>query len=441
MKRISIVGLGDIGLPTAILASKAGYEVFGFDVNHERVDKINAGESPFLAQELSDQLWTVLSKTSFKAYNDLQYADCFLIAAQLFFNKDKTADLTVIFAACDLIAQRIMRGNLVIIESTVPVGTTEKIAARISLLSGLRVGIDFFVAYCSERISPGKIFKELVGSDRVIGGVCQRSCELARIFYSKFVKGFLHITDSKTAEMVKLVENSHRDVQIAFANQVAALCEQAEIDPFQVIELANRHPKVNMFSPGCGTGGHSIAVDTNFLINQFSQEPNLLKTARALNEKKPQEVIASVLGKIKELKELGVSKPNVLALGLTYKPDVDDMRESPSLKIAREIYARHDEIEFVAYDHNINKDLHRNFGFAVSDDLIKSIRLADIIVVLVKHKEFRLLNEDLFKNKVIIDPSGLLHDIYNRQSKALLNGTGSLSARFRSKKPLDVDFV
>lgn len=422
MKRISVVGLGYIGLPTAIVAAQAGYEVFGFDANQDKIDKINSGDSTIFEPEISDRLWNVLSKATFKAYKDLQYADCFLIAVPTPFNADKTADLSHVYNASEFVAQRIMRGNLVILESTVPVGTTETVAMKIEEISGLRLGVDFFVAYCPERVLPGKIFKELVDNDRVIGGTCQRACELARLFYSKFVKGFLHITDDKTAEMVKLVENSSRDVQIAFANQVAAMSVAAGIDPFQVIELANRHPRVKILTPGCGVGGHCIAIDPYFLIEKFPQESQLLQTAREVNEHKPVYVVEKVLAKVEELKELGVARPNVLALGLTFKADVDDIRESPALKIALKLHEHATEFDFYAYDHNVSKETYQRLGLEFIHDLWKSIKLADIVVVLVKHKEFHFIREEVFEHKVIVDPCGLLHDIYARQTKALLDG-------------------
>jgi len=327
-----------------------------------------------------------------------------------------------VYDATEIVAQRIMRGNLVVLESTVSVGTTEKVAAKIEEISGLRVGVDFFVAYCPERVLPGKIFKELVDNDRVIGGTCQKACELARLFYSKFVKGFLHITDDKTAEMVKLVENSSRDVQIAFANQVAAMCVDAGIDPFQVIELANRHPRVKILSPGCGVGGHCIAIDPYFLIEQFPQDSRLLKVAREVNDRKPEQVIERVLHKVGELKELGIARPSVLALGLTFKADVDDIRESPALKIALKLNTYNKEFDFYAYDHNVSKETYQRLGLEFIHDLWKSIKLADIVVILVKHKEFHFIREEVFENKMVIDPSGLLHDIYARQAKALLDG-------------------
>jgi UDP-N-acetyl-D-mannosaminuronic acid dehydrogenase len=422
MKKISIVGLGYIGLPTAVVAAQAGYDVFGFDVDHEKINRINTGDSTIFEPEIADRLWYVLSKGTFKAFTDLQYADCFVIAVPTPFKSDKTADLSFVFKAGEFVARRLMHGNLVILESTVPVGTTERLSLLLEEMSGLRVGVDFFVAYCPERVLPGKIFKELIDNDRVIGGICQKACELARLFYSKFVKGFLHITDDKTAEMVKLIENSSRDVQIALANQIAAMCATAGIDPFQVIDLANRHPRVKLLSPGCGVGGHCIAVDPYFLIERFPYDTALLKTAREVNETKPYQIIEKVLNKVAELKSYGVEKPNVLALGLTFKPDIDDYRESPALKIALELNKHKEDIDFFAYDHNLSKDTLVHFELEYVRDLWRSIKNADIILILVKHKEFCFIRDEMLENKVVIDPCGLMHDIYTKRAKAFLEG-------------------
>ena len=422
MKKVSVVGLGYIGLPTALIAAQAGYEVCGFDVNREKVDKINTGDSVIFEPEISDRLWDVLSKSTFRAYKDLQYADFFLIAVPTPFNADKTADLSYVYNASELVARRVMPGNLVILESTVPVGTTERVVEIIQDISGLKSGVDFFVAYCPERVLPGKIFKELIDNDRVIGGTCQRACELARMFYGKFVKGFLHITDDKSAEMVKLVENSSRDVQIAFANQVAGMCYSAGIDPFTVIDLANRHPRVKILSPGCGVGGHCIAIDPYFLIEKFPQDTHLLQAARFVNEQKPDYVVQQVQEKIIELQDHGILRPRVLSLGLTFKPNIDDIRESPALKIAQTLAHMHHEIDFVAYDHNVGKVEMKRLGFDVVTDLWYELKQADIVVVLVKHKEFNCIRDHMLEGKVVIDPCGLLHDLYAHQTHAFLEG-------------------
>lgn len=430
MKRISIVGLGYIGLPTAIQAAQAGYDVYGFDTNHEKIKMINAGDPTIFEPELADRLWKSLKSGLFKAFTDLQYADCFVIAVPTPFKENKTADLTYVLHAGRIIAKRLMPSNLVILESTVPVGTTEKLAQLLEEYSGLKLGIDFFVAYCPERVLPGKIFKELVENDRVVGGICQQSCELAYQFYSKFVKGFLHVTDDKTAEMVKLVENTSRDVQIALANQIAGMCDKAGIDPYQVIELANKHPRVKILSPTCGVGGHCIAVDPWFLIESFPADTALLQAARKINDAKPEKIVAEVLSRVEELKTSGITRPKVLALGLSFKPDVDDIRQSPALEIAQKLGAKNDVLELQVYDHKVAKEEINARGLNLVPDLWQGTAWADIILVLVKHKEFTLMREESFGDKIVIDTCGLQHEIQLKQSHALLEGATKVNVDF-----------
>ena len=430
MKRVSVVGLGYIGLPTAILASQAGYDVYGFDINDEKVKKINSGDPVIFEPEISERLWKALRAGNFKAVSDLQYADCFIISVPTPFKENKTADLRHVFHAGEIIAKRLMPGNLIILESTVPVGTTEKLALFLEEISGLKLGIDFFLAFCPERVLPGKIFKELVENDRIVGGMCQYSCDLAYKFYSKFVTGFIHITDDKTAEMVKLIENASRDVQIAYANQVAAMCAAANIDPYNVIELANKHPRVKILSPTCGVGGHCIAVDPWFLIESFPEETELLKAARKINDQKPNIIISRVLDKVDELRLLGANKPKILALGLAFKPDVDDIRQSPALYIAQALNQKNDILELHTYDNNINKDDFGKNGLKYFADLWQAIKWADIILILVKHKEFTLLREDAFGSKVVIDTCGLFYEVRMKQSRALLDGATKILSSF-----------
>jgi len=422
MKRISILGLGYIGLPTAIIAAQAGYDVFGYDIDESKVERINAGDPIIFEPELSQRLVRALSNDGFKAVSELQYADCFIIAVPTPFKENKKPDLSSVFSAGELIAKRIMPGNLVLLESTVPVGTTEKLGRRIQDASGLTMGIDFFVAHCPERVLPGQIFKEIVDNNRIIGGVCQRSCELAHIFYSKFSKGFIHITDDKSAEMVKLIENSCRDVQIAFANQVASMCKTAGLDPYQVIELANKHPRVNILTPTCGVGGHCIAVDPWFLIDSFPHETTLLKTARIINDQKPYSVIDDVMRRAEFIKKNNTYKPKVLGLGITFKPNIDDIRESPALKISFELHKKNDLIEYKIYDPNIDYITLNGLGLEAIHDVWRGIAWADIIVVLVKHKEFTLIREEAFNNCEIIDTCGLIHEIQGKESLELLQG-------------------
>jgi len=288
------------------------------------------------------------------------------------------------------------------------------------------------VSIFPERGLPGKIFQELVENDRVIGGLCSKSTELAYYFYSKFVKGFLHITDDKSAEMVKLVENSSRDVQIAFANQIASICSELGVDSYDIIELANKHPRVNVLSPTCGVGGHCISVDPQFLIEGFPNNTSLLKNAREINNNKPYQVIERLLTKIDELKEAGHKKPIVLTLGITFKPDVDDLRESPALKITKELMQKNDLFELITYDSYVKKEDLEKFSISYVTDLREAIKNSDIILVLVKHKEFLLLPESVFCKKIILDTCGLLHGIEKLKSEKLLAGTHESTCTFEN---------
>lgn len=430
MKRISVVGLGYIGLPTAILAAQVGYEVHGYDVDEERVKQVNLGNPVIFEPEINDRLWKVLQAGTFKAHHELQYADCFVIAVPTPFKEENKADLSYVFQAGEAIAKRLMPGNVIILESTVPVGTTEQLAQRIERFSNLKLGKDFFVAHAPERVLPGKIFKELVDNDRVIGGICQQACNLTLLFYSKFVKGVVHITDDKSAEMVKLIENASRDVQIALANQVASMCTAANLDPYHIIELANKHPRVKLLTPTCGVGGHCIAVDPWFLIETFPEQTKLLQMARSINDQKPLGIIKQVLDKSAEIKGIEGRAPKIFVMGLSFKPDVDDVRQSPALQIARALKQRPDILDLKVYDHNVPLNILQRYDFDVASDVWRGIDWADVVLVLVKHKEFALMHQDVFCGKTVIDTCGLLYDMQIKQSKSVLEGATKTDAVF-----------
>ncbi|MFA5074623.1 MAG: nucleotide sugar dehydrogenase [Candidatus Babeliales bacterium] len=412
MKQISVVGLGYIGLPTAILSAQSGYKVFGFDTNKQKIDEINLGITPILESGINQRLFSVIRDKSFQVFYELQPADCFIIAVPTPFEQEsKKADLSYVFDAGSRIAKKLKHGDLVILESTVPVGTTAKLSNMLQNISGLTLGLDFFVAHCPERVLPGKIFQELVENDRVIGGTCHYACQLAKNFYSKITKGYLYLTDDKTAEMVKLVENSSRDVQIAFANTVDLMCKQAGINSNQVIEIANKHPRVKILNPGCGVGGHCIAVDPWFLIESFPEVTKFLKQARDVNDKKPYFVIDSVLKKVANLKEKNILIPKVLALGLTFKPDVDDIRESPALKIVKKLNIKKDVLELAVCEPNVNTSILQKLGFNKILKLQDGVKWADLILILVDHSEFALIKKFELKNKEIIDTCGLIYKL------------------------------
>lgn len=423
MKRIAVLGLGYIGLPTAILAAECGYTVFGFDVDERKIQRINTGDATIIEPEIEPRLLGALKNKNLLISSALHYADCFVIAVPTPIKANNAADLSYVMSAADHIAKRIMPGNLIILESTVPVGTTERISQRVSELSGLQAEVDFFTAHCPERVLPGRIFKELVDNDRVVGGCSQKACELAKAFYSRFVRGFIHITTDKAAEMVKLIENSSRDVQLAFANQVAAMCNNAGIDPYHVIELANRHPRVNILSPTCGVGGHCIAVDPWFLVETFPNDTRLLRAAREINDQKPYQVFARVMEQVALFKDGTEKKPTVLALGITFKPDVDDLRESPALTIVQELTKHQSVLHLLVYDPSAHTEDLERLKLPYIQDLDFGIEQADIVVALVKHKPFIMLNENRFINLFsFIDSCGLMHEIAKHAAREKLKG-------------------
>lgn len=408
MKRISVLGLGYIGLPTAIIAAENGYDVYGFDIDFAKVNKINSGMANILEPEISSRLQKVIASQKFKAFTSLQEADCYIVAVPTPFKEDKKADLTYVWRAGAILAQVIKKNSLIILESTIPVGTTEKFASIIGVQSGYKPNIDFFTAHCPERVIPGKIFEELQKNDRVIGGICNKASELAKNFYERFVEGKLYITSANTAEMVKLVENSSRDVQIAFAHQLAGMCEKANIDVMEVIELANKHPRVNILTPTCGVGGHCIAVDPWFLIENYPTETELLKTARRINDKRPLEILNKIHNLINEFKLKNNKKPNVLAMGLTYKADVDDLRESPALVIANELNKNKNQFNFFVCEPNVNSEELKKLNLEYHS-LEEGLEKADILIFLVKHSAFKSISFNYLKDKLILDSCGILY--------------------------------
>ena len=415
MKKVCVVGLGYIGLPTAIVAAESGLRVVGIDVDKDRIDCINKCCPVIEEPEIVEKLHNVLSKKTFRASQVYEEADFFIIAVPTPFAKDKKADLSFIFSAATSIATVLKKGDTVILESTVPVGTTKSLSNFLAEKTELEFGVDFFVAHCPERVLPGNIFHELKVNDRVIGGLDRGSTRHVATFYKYFVSGDLYLTNAETAEMIKLVENSYRDVNIAVSHQVASMAYSIGIDPYEVIELANKHPRVNLLRPTCGVGGHCLAVDPWFLVDSFPEHTQLLKTAREVNENKPQEVLATIIKTAQKWKATHKKPCKILILGATYKPDVDDLRESPALSIAQGLLKSNDITTMICEPH-VTKD---RLGTALSSravSLLDGVNEADVIVCLVAHSQFKVLDKKVLAHKKVLDFCGLFH--VDRQQSA-----------------------
>ncbi len=408
MEKICIIGLGYIGLPTAIIAARHGFSVVGFDIDEERIERIKAGDPVIKEPDIAEQLESALYTGKFKVQSTLEFADCFVIAVPTPFKENKKADLSYIWAAVHDLVAYVRPGNVIIIESTIPVGLTEEVATFLENKTGLILGHTLFVAHCPERVLPGNIFYELVYNPRIIGGVRATCMHKAKEFYNRFVRGSLYLTSATAAEMIKLIENSSRDVQIAFANQVAAMAYSLDLNPFEIIELANKHPRVSILNPSCGVGGHCIAVDPWFLVESFPEQTQLLKAARLINDAKPLQVIETVRKAVVQWQNIHKTVPTVLALGVTYKPNVDDVRESPALLIAKKLSDDKDMRLLVCDPYAPLITMYDTFGSSVVS-LENGMTQADLILCLVKHAEFQkiaLLKNDKQK---ILDFCGLLH--------------------------------
>ncbi|MGB8468085.1 MAG: nucleotide sugar dehydrogenase [Candidatus Babeliales bacterium] len=406
MKKVLVVGLGYIGLPTAIVAANNSFDVVGFDIDEIKVTHINHGNAVIQEPEINEKLAHTRAYTSFYATARIEIADCFIIAVPTPFLADKKADLSYVWAATHTIGTVLKAGDVVILESTVGVGTTDELARRLAQQTGLVAGVDFSVAHCPERVLPGNIFHELVHNARIIGGINEQSAHAAAVFYKRFVIGQLYLTSSLSAEMVKLVENSSRDVAIAFANQVAHMAYAAGLNPFDIIALANKHPRVSILNPSCGVGGHCIAVDPWFLIETFPTHSTLLQTARAINDQKPHDIIRITKQCIKQWIAYHHKRPTILALGLTYKPNIDDLRESPALQIVQEL-ALSPDIDLVACEPNISFDDIVRQSNARAVTLERGIADADIVLALVNHIQFNTITIEQLTYKKILDFCGI----------------------------------
>jgi len=396
------MGLGYIGLPTASMLATKGHDVIGVDIREDVVRTINSGNIHIVEPDLDILVRSAVNSGNLKAALVPSAADIFILAVPTPFMKvdgehDRTPDISYVESATRAIAPYLASGNLVVLESTSPVGTTERIRC---ILADMRPDLidSLFIAHCPERVLPGHIIRELVDNDRIIGGIDLQSSERAMALYRSFCTGDIFLTDAKTAEMAKLTENSFRDVNIAFANELSMICHKLDIDVWELIELANKHPRVNILRPGPGVGGHCIAVDPWFIVAAARNESRLIRTAREVNDAKPEWVMSRV-----EEAAAGFVDPVIGCLGLAFKADVDDMRESPALEVVHGLMQRNVGT-VIACEPNING--HRpSVPLCELDDLLEK---SQIIVILVDHREFKALDRSRLKGKVVIDTRGLL---------------------------------
>jgi UDP-N-acetyl-D-mannosaminuronic acid dehydrogenase len=398
--------LGYIGLPTAAFLAMQGFKVRGVDVSQAVVDSVNAGILHFQEPELEAILKGVVAAGSLKAGTEPVASDIFVLAVPTPIQPDHSPDLSYVFAAARSVAPVLKAGDLVVLESTSPVGTTEQMCGEIAklrpdLVKEGKLALD--AAHCPERVLPGQIVRELLDNDRIVGGIDAQSTKRAAAFYRVFARGKVHETDARTAEMAKLTENAFRDVNIAFANELSIICDKLGINVWRLIELANCHPRVNILKPGPGVGGHCIAVDPWFIHASAPDEARLIRTAREINDGKRDYVVAQVRSAA-----AGLKKPRVACLGLTFKANVDDIRESPALHVVEEL-AGGGGLTVIACDPMLKAlpGTLAEAGVRWDADAAHAIADADVIVLLVDHDAFRMLPAEVQAGKARIDTRGL----------------------------------
>ena len=402
MKQISMVvtiGLGYIGLPTSALIASHGTNVLGVDVNAKVVDTINKGKIHIVEPDLDKVVSKAVSNGFLKASTKPSSADVYLIVVPTPFKGNHEPDISFVEAATKGIIPLLKKGDLYIIESTSPLGTTEKMQ-KLIVASRPELEGAIHIAYCPERVLPGNVMHELVENDRVIGGVDEASTQKAISFYRKYVKGELHATNARTAEMCKLVENSSRDSQIAFANELSLICDKAEINVWELINLANKHPRVNILQPGCGVGGHCIAVDPYFIVSDYPAESKMIGTAREVNNYKSFWCAEKIQNEKLKFELKNGRKPKTALMGLAFKPNIDDLRESPAKYIAQKVLQNSNNEQHFIVEPNIES--HSVYKLT---DYKEVINKADIFVFLVAHKEF--LNLDIPDEKILLDFCGV----------------------------------
>jgi len=393
------IGLGYIGLPTSALIASHGTNVLGVDINQKIVDTINQGKIHIVEPELDLIVSKAVSNGFFKASTKPTSADVYLIVVPTPFKGNHEPDISFVETATKGVIPLLKKGDLYIIESTSPIGTTEKMQ-KLIFASRPELEGAIHIAYCPERVLPGNVMHELVENDRVIGGLDEVSTQKAISFYRKYVKGELHGTNAKTAEMCKLVENSSRDVQIAFANELSLICDKADINVWELINLANKHPRVNILQPGCGVGGHCIAVDPYFIVSDYPMESKIIGTAREVNNYKSFWCAEKIQNEKLKFELKHGRKPKTALMGLAFKPNIDDLRESPAKYIAQKVLQNSNNEEHYIVEPNINS--HSVYKLT---DYKFAFENADIIVFLVAHNEFKKFQ--LNGEKLILDFCGI----------------------------------
>ena len=409
INKVCVVGLGYIGLPTAAFIADSGISVLGVDINESHVEKINKGEMPFFEPGFEALLKSVVADGHLKADTEVAEADAFIVAVPTPFNDDYSVNMSYIEAAAKNIAPVLRPGALVVLESTSPPGTTEKmaeilVAERPDLSTDPESANRLLVAHCPERVLPGKIMEEMAANDRVIGGLNPLSTAKAEQLYSSFCNGEMLLTNATTAEMAKLTENSFRDVNIAFANELSIISDKLRIDVWELIELANHHPRVNILNPGPGVGGHCIAVDPWFIVSSAQEEAKLIRTAREVNDSKP----AYVIAKITEAVE-AEGADSIAALGIAFKPDIDDLRESPALSIVQQMAEKWPEKNILVAEPNVdalpeNLTAYQNVQLV---DASYAISSSPVVAVLVDHTPFKSLEKSALEGKNVVDTRGM----------------------------------
>ncbi len=394
--RVCVVGLGYIGLPTAAVLASRGYAVRGVEVDARAADIINSGRAHIVEPDLDILVRAAVETRRLAVFATPAPADVFVLCVPTPIAPGHAPDLSFVESAARSLSSVVRPGNLVILESTSPPGTTETIAALVSREAGLAPGQVHF-AHAPERVLPGQSLREVVQNDRIVGGVDRASGEVCAAFYRSFVSGQVFITTARMAETVKLVENAHRDVNIAFANEISVLAEELDLDVWDLIKLANRHPRVNILRPGPGVGGHCIAVDPWFLVHAAPGATPLIRQARTTNSAKPGWVVERIVRRAERLKH-----PRIACLGLAYKPDIDDLRESPALQVVRALAATR------RYDLRVVEPHLASHAELELSPLEQALDGADMVVFLVAHREFKSIPRELLSEKIVIDTCGAL---------------------------------